>query len=356
MMRFRFKLPLLAVVLIGCLTVAGNSMLQACSRVLYKSSDSKYIVVGRNMDWAEDLHSNLWIMPRGVERDGLAPVNPLKWTAKYGSVIVSGYDIAATDGMNEAGLDANLLWLAESEYGKRESERPGLSVSLWLQFCLDSFGNVQQAVDYFEANDIQILPASIPSGEQRLVTVHLSLADKSGDSAVFECIDGHLKIYHGSQTRVMTNSPTFDKQLEGLSEYDGFGGSKELPGSTKAADRFVRAAYYLQRLPAPADKRNAVAGVLGVMRNVAQPFGPKTPGEPNTSATLWRTVADLTNGVFYFESTFSPNIVWVKMSELDFTHSQKLDLVNNKDLVGDVSKDFRSEKPFAPQPPDADDK
>lgn len=351
-MTFRTKRFVSFLCFVCLVSVSAGAVLEACSRVLYKSNDGKFIVVGRNMDWAEDLESNMWIMPRGVKRNGLAAQNSLEWTAKYGSVIVSGYDLAATDGINEAGLDANLLWLGESDYGKRDPKRPGLCISLWLQFCLDSFATVQEAVDYFQAHDIQLLPASVGIEEKRLVTVHISLADKSGDSAVIECTDGHLKVYHGNQTRVMTNSPTFDKQLEGLRAYEGFGGSQELPGTTKAADRFVRAAYYLQRLPAPADERNAVAGVLGVMRNVAQPFGPKTPGEPNTSATLWRTVADLTNEVYYYESTFRPNIVWVKLKELDFTRSQKLDLVHGGDLVGDVSKDFQDAKPFVPQSPD----
>ena len=94
----------------------------------------------------------------------------------------------------------------------------------------------------------------------------------------------------------MTNSPTFDKQLEGLKKYKGFGGEEELPGSVKAADRFVRAAFYLGRLPELKNQRQAVAGVLSVMRNVGQPFGTSKADESNTSQTIWRTVADFTNG------------------------------------------------------------
>lgn len=32
-----------------------------------------------------------------------------EWTAKYGGLIVSGYEISTGDGMNEAGLNANPL-------------------------------------------------------------------------------------------------------------------------------------------------------------------------------------------------------------------------------------------------------
>ena len=87
------------------LLLAGNVLFSppaaACSRVLYTSKDSKYVLVGRNMDWAEDLRSNLWVFPRGVKRDGMAAKNAVAWTAKFGSVIVSGYDVGSTDGMNE---------------------------------------------------------------------------------------------------------------------------------------------------------------------------------------------------------------------------------------------------------------
>ena len=67
----------------------------ACSRVLYTSKDGKYVLVGRNMDWLEDMRSNLWVMPRGIKRDGMATKNSVTWTAKFGSVIVSGYDVGS---------------------------------------------------------------------------------------------------------------------------------------------------------------------------------------------------------------------------------------------------------------------
>ena len=326
----------------------------ACSRVLYTSKDGKYVLVGRNMDWAEDLRSNLWVFPRGVKRDGMAAKNSVAWTAKFGSVIVSGYDVGSTDGMNERALTANMLWLAESEYGQRDDKRPGLAVSQWLQFCLDSFETVDEAVKYFEASDVQILPASVGDSFKRPITVHLSLADKTGDTIVMQCIGSKLKLYRGSEARVMTNSPTLDKQLVGLKKYKGFGGEDELPGSVKAADRFVRAAYYLGRLPEPKDQRQAIAGVLGVMRNVAQPFGPASVDEPNTSATIWRTVADVSNRTYFFESSSSPNIIWVKLDNLDFTKTQKLDLTINPDRVGDVTAEFKSAEPFKALPPDAE--
>jgi choloylglycine hydrolase len=146
----------------------------------------------------------------------------------------------------------------------------------------------------------------------------------------------------------MTNSPPFNKQLENLRQYQGFGGDRKLPGSTEAADRFVRAAQ--KSLPKNiTTAREAVAGVISVARNVSQPFGTADPFRPNIAPTRWRTVCDLTNRIYYVESTTSPNILWIRLDELDFNKGasvKKIDLVNATDYVGNVSSEFKSAEPF----------
>ncbi len=338
------------------LTLIGVPPAQTCSRVLWDSG--KAVVVGRNMDWADPMPADLWVLPRGIKRDGMTGRNTLTWTARYGTIVTAGEAApgmaAASDGMNEKGLAAQMLWLAEANYGKRDESLPGLSVGLWAQYYLDNFSTVKEAVEFTRNTPFQIVTASIP-GRGR-VALHLSLNDATGDSAIIEYVDGKPKIYHNSAYAVMTNSPTFDRQLERLSQYKGFGGDKPLPGSTEAGDRFVRGVYYLKNLPKPKDYRETVAGVLSVMRNIAQPFGTSDPTQPNISATRWRTVADLTNRVYYFESAMSPNIIWVRFKDLDVTPGapvRKLDLINNGDRVGDCSGQFEISKPFVVPPPDA---
>ena len=48
--------------------------------------------------------------------------------------------------MNEKGFGVNLLWLGSSDYGARDAQRPGLSMSLWAQYFLDNFATVEEAV------------------------------------------------------------------------------------------------------------------------------------------------------------------------------------------------------------------
>ncbi|WP_413289783.1 linear amide C-N hydrolase [Bdellovibrio sp. HCB337] len=320
-----------------------------CTRVLWEAPNQD-VIVGRNMDWVEDMGTNMWLLPRGIARDGLVGLNSLKWTSKYGSVVLTAYDVGSAEGLNEKGLTANLLYLTESNFGARDEKIPGLAVSLWPQYFLDNFQSVAEAVAHIEKNPMQIVAASVQTSQgTKEGTVHLSLSDKNGDNAVIEYINGQAQIYHGKEYKVMTNSPPYDQQLKIMKTYKGFGGDKPLPGTTDAADRFVRAAYYSQYLPKPADYREAVAGVLSVLRNVSQPFGSPDPARPYISTTRWRTVADLTRGIYFYEHTMSPNIVWVQLPNLDFRKGvsvKKITLVKNYDLIGDITTKFKPAKPF----------
>ncbi|QDK36706.1 linear amide C-N hydrolase [Bdellovibrio sp. NC01] len=320
-----------------------------CTRVMWDHKNQD-VIVGRNMDWSEETGSNMWLFPRGIARDGRVETNPLKWTSKYGSVVISMYDIGTADGTNEKGLTANILYLTESDFGPRDANLPGLSVSLWAQYFLDNFATVNEAIEAMYDKQFQVVTASVNTAMgPRSGHVHLSISDKTGDTAIIEYIDTQRKVYHDRKYTVMTNSPPFDQQLDSLKRYKGFGGDKDLPGTTAAADRFVRAAYYSQQLPTPADYRESVAGVLSVLRNVSQPFGKPDPVRPYISTTRWRTVADLTRGIYFYENTLSPNIVWVQLPKLDFkkgSEVKKITLVKNFDLIGDVTSQFKATKSF----------
>lgn len=302
------------------------------------------------MDWEVEIGTNLWALPRGVERTGSAGPGSLEWTSKYGSVVASGYDISTTDGLNEAGLAANLLWLAESQYPSGEGTHSALSLSLWAQYILDNYATVAEAVAALTATPLHIMTIEVP-GQQRLATLHLALSDASGDSAIVEYIDGEQVIHHGREFQVMTNSPIFDKQLA-ISEYwKEIGGTVMLPGTNRAADRFVRASFYIDAVPKTADPLEAVAVALGVVRNASVPYGITTPEAPNISSTRWRTAIDHTALRYFFESALSPSTFWVDLKNLDLSEGAptlRLELGEGQKTVytGETSAQFKEAEPF----------
>lgn len=146
-----------------------------CTRATYLGPDDN-VITGRSMDWKLDLATNLWSFPRGMTRQGAAGPSSIEWTSKYGSVVATAYDICTTDGLNEAGLSANLLWLAESQYPASDPSRPALSIAAWAQYVLDNFATVGEAVEALADEPYVLVTSGVP-GEERLATLHMSVSD-----------------------------------------------------------------------------------------------------------------------------------------------------------------------------------
>ncbi len=341
-----------------CLMLSGIALMlggvslalraEACSRAVYLGPENTIITV-RSMDWVTNLGTNLWSFPRGMKRNGAAGPNSVEWTSKYGSVVCSAFEAATADGMNEKGLAANLLYLAESEYQAKPKtpNQRAMCISAWAQYVLDQFATVAEAVEALRKETFCVTPVMTPDGHEG--TVHLAISDPSGDSAIFEYLDGKLVIHHGRQYQVMTNSPTYDQQLALDGYWSQIGGTVMLPGTNRAADRFVRASFYIKAIPQTADVKEAVASCFGVIRNVSVPLGISTPGQPNISSTLWRTVSDHKNRRYYYESTRSPSVFWVDLSEVNFNAGmpvKKLTVSDGTIYSGNAAAKFEATEPF----------
>ncbi|MEQ9918007.1 linear amide C-N hydrolase [Pectobacterium aroidearum] len=360
----------------------GSAVSLACTRFVYLDGDANPITA-RSMDWAFDTETNLWIFPRGLERSGAAGKYPsLEWTSKYGSVIASAFDSNAnmastTDGVNEKGLAANVLWLAESKYPDTAptAQKPGLSVAGWAQYVLDNFATVDEAVKSLQEEKFTLVTKQV-EGQERMATLHLSLSDSSGDSAIIEYIDGKQVIHHSKDYKVMTNSPTFDQQLALNAYWEQIGGNVMLPGTNRAADRFVRASFYVDHIKKEKEHNKALASAFSIIRNVSVPYGYTLSGnilatkvnnksdsklndqlereisQPNIASTRWRTVVDHKSLQYFFESAVSPNIFWVDLNKIDFAPSgnnaRKLDLGPDQRTIysGETSGKFTSTTPF----------
>lgn len=334
---------------LSLISITYYSSLQACTRVVYKGPENT-VITARSMDWKTEIDANLWVFPKGIQRSGEVGPLSVKWTSKYGSLITSAWDIATADGINEKGLVANVLWLVESEYPKFNinGAKQGLSISLWAQYVLDNFATVDEAVNYLKEEPFVLVSDYIP-GSEKFTTLHLSVSDAHGDNAIFEYIDGKLIVHHDPSYVVMTNSPVFEQQLA-LNEYwKGIPGTIMLPGTNRAADRFVRASYYIQAIPQTNDIRTSTASVFSVIRNCSVPFGISSETEPNISSTRWRSVSDQKNLIYFFETVLTPNTFWVNLKEFDLSDKgkiMKLNLGNFATYNGKANEKFEPSAPF----------
>lgn len=84
-------------------------------------------------------------------------------------------------GLNEAGLAGHVLWLAESDYGTPGDSRAQLSQAVWMQYYLDSFSTVAEAVEWTETSDVQVAQMMGPTGGKP-PAIHLALTVEQGIS------------------------------------------------------------------------------------------------------------------------------------------------------------------------------
>jgi len=343
----KIKKSWISVMVLGVFVFAVEA--HACTRVVYIGPEQT-VLTGRTMDFSIDIPANLWLFPRGMERHGQVGPNSLRWVSRYGSIAASSWDIATPDGMNEKGLVANMLWLVQSEYPSfdKESGETGLTIAAWAQYVLDNYATVGETVESLRKEDFVVVTDFIP-GTDKFTTVHLSISDATGDSAILEYVDGKLVIHHDSSFQVMTNDPLFEEQLAISSYWEGIPGTIFLPGSNRASDRFVRASYYVNAIPQTSDPRLSVASVFSVIRNVSVPYGISTEGQPHVSSTRWRVVADQKRLVYYFENVLTPNVLWVDLKQVNFSAGEpvrKLALDAGQVYAGNALEKFIETKPF----------
>lgn len=319
---------------------------KACTRVVYNCGSM--IATARTMDWKEDLMTNLYIFPRGVERKGGLSENSMEWVSKYGSIVAAGYDIGVCDGMNEEGLVVNMLFLPESVYETPNDNRKIMGISIWVQYVLDNFKTTCDAVKVLSKDEFRLDAPEMPNGSKS--TLHLAISDKYGNNAIVEYLDGNVSIYEGVEYQVLTNSPAYNLQLAINDYWKQIGGLNMLPGTNKSSDRFARASFYIKNVVQTEDANIAIPTLMTVIRNVSVPFGISTPDAPHISSTRWVVISDQKNLVYYFENIVPFTSFHIKLKDIDFSKGsgeRVLKLSDGTIYSGNATECFKpSEKPF----------
>ncbi|MCP4366113.1 MAG: linear amide C-N hydrolase [Planctomycetes bacterium] len=227
---------------------------------------------------------------------------------------------AIFDGINDEGLYAAYLYLPSfTEYPKYDpaDPRPALGVMDVTNYLLATADSVPDALERLKKVQVIIdaMPANLPGKDGLFVIspLHVVLRDKKGDSAVVEWVKGKQNIYPDSGP-VITNSPPFNWQTPHAKQFDyvftgstavkfdgvelngtGFGG---IPGDWSPPSRFARAYQIARHSPKPDSTNSALRTALSMLESIQVPWG------TNPSMTVWKTLVDLNNSVYYFQPMF----------------------------------------------------
>lgn len=338
-------------------TSLAFSSADACSRFTY-TDDSGSVITARSMDWAANIPGELHVFKHGGMRKNFAADSTMpEWEVKYGSVGIFNLGTAVSSAMNEKGLSIDFLWLAASDYGKLHQGETALALSQLGQFLLDTCATVDEVESKLKNEKIRpvLTDKEVINGYK--MTMHLMVTDKIGNNAVLEWVDGKLNIHKQKGKMVMTNDPSYEKMLPIRDYYREMGIENNMPGSALSQARFVyidgwlnqvldtAAENYISGVAGQDVHAQKLAAVLSIIRGVSTPFAVVLNMErPNNTSTIWRTMMDLSNNVFYYDSASTNTFFWVDAEKVDFSKEQSLPISDGQVLNGDVTDKLVAEK------------
>lgn len=345
---------LLSRTLIGAAAVAALAFTaapsaDACSRILYKGTDSLFIV-GRSLDWKTPIPTNLYVYPRGMHKIGSDRAGAVTWTSKYGAVYAVGYDGGITEGMNEKGLVVNGLFCKGTVYDNEETlKRPPLSMAMFVGWLLDNCATVDEVVGLLQEHNFSLSGATFDGGT--VSALHWGVTDATGKSVIFEFDHGVINIYDMGDYRAMTNDPNWPSMKAIIDYWANKGGQNTLPGTVSSPDRCVRGNYFAHHVEKTGQTDLGIAITRSIMANVSVPYTYTIETAPNVSSTQWRSYADLRDKRYYFDLVTNPGIVYVDLNKCDLRPGapvRKLTTSESGNMLGDVTSKLKKSAPFTP--------
>ncbi len=343
----RYSLTVKCILALAAMLQASSGAALACTDFLVHADDGTN-VVGRSMEWGLNLDSKIWQYPRGMARSSQSPDGKtgVKWQSQYGYLGLDCHGMPlALDGINEAGLSMDQLWLPGTVYQEVPAASPQTALCLLDlgHYILGNFSTVDQVKNAIK--DVRVWSPTL-SDWGGIPTTHLAIHDSSGKSIVIEFVGGEQKIYD-NPLHVLTNAPTFDWHITNLRNYIKLsaanaktvtvggsvlappgqgGGFLGIPGDWTPPSRFVRTNAMLQFAKPASNAKEAVGLAVHLLNAVDIPLG-DVRGSDNdikyADYTQWIVIKDLTNRVLYFRSYDNSILRAIDLKKLNFDKSGK---------------------------------
>jgi choloylglycine hydrolase len=303
-----FLSPFLAALGIACgLAAPADACTTFCLR------DEGRILFGKNYDW--NVGDGLLVVNQrglartaGVEDDQ----KPASWVSRYGSVTFNQYGRDfPSGGMNEAGLVIELMWLEGSRYPAPDA-RPAVDVLQWIQYNLDSHATV----------------AEVLSADQKVriagdVPLHYLVADRKGQVATVEFLDGRLVAHTGKKLPVAALTNSTYRDSESFRQAKAKGSAQ--PGNN-SLDRFAHAAARVEAFDGR--KGDAVAYAFETLDQVAQ-----------GSYTKWSIVYEIDRARVHFRTQGNRAVRSLSLAGLNFDCGQPVRVLSlDAKVSGDVAR------------------
>ena len=259
--------------------------------------------------------------------------------AMIGIAFVAGDYPLYYEAVNEKGLGmTGLNFEGNADYKEETEGKDNIAPFEFIPWILSQCETVAAARMLLEKINL----VDIPFSEQLpLSPLHWMISDKE-ETIVVESVKDGLIVYD-DPVGVMTNNPTFDKQLfslnnfrhlqaatpqntfapgVGLDAYSRGMGGMGLPGDLSSQSRFVRVAFTKMHSLSADDEMSSVSQFFHILESVAQSRGLCDLGNGKYEITIYTSCYNTAKGILYYNCYDNHQISKVDMHKEDLNGSR----------------------------------
>ena len=302
-----------------------------CTAATYKTKDFYF---GRTLDYEFSYGDEVTITPRNYQ-----------FNFREKGIIDSHYAIIGMacvlenyplyyDAINEKGLGiAGLNFVGNAVYKEKVEEKDNITQFEFIPWILSQCATVEEAKKLIEKMNFLNIPFS---DNLPLAQLHWIISD-SKQSITVESVKEGIKIYE-NPVGVLTNNPTFDKQMFSLNNYMNLSakspenrfapgleleeysrgmGAIGLPGDLSSQSRFIRVAFTKMNSISNEGEKESVSQFFHILNSVDQQRGCCDLGDGKYEITIYTSCCNTNKGIYYYTTYDNHQINAIDMNKED---------------------------------------
>ncbi len=307
-----------------------------CTAATYKTKDSYF---GRTLDYEYSYQEEITITPRNYTFN---LKNQEKIQSHYAIIgmayILQNYPLYY-DAINEKGLAiAGLNFVGNAFYNDPNPNKENIAQFEFIPWVLSKCANIKETKKLIEKINITNIPFN---KDLPLANLHWLISDTKDAITVEQTKDG-LKIYD-NPVGILTNNPTFDKQLFELNNYQNLStknpkntfsekldlktysrgmGAIGLPGDLSSMSRFIRASFVKMNSKSNDSELESVSQFFHILNSVEQPRGCCELENGKYEITIYTSCCNLNKGIYYYTTYDNHQITAVDMRKENLDTSE----------------------------------
>ena len=298
-----------------------------CTAITYKTKDFYF---GRTLDYEISYGDEVTITPRNYEFNFRHKQNIKNHYAIIGMAYVTENYPLYYEAVNEKGLGiAGLNFVGNAQYNKKIKGKDNITQFEFIPWILSQSTTVKEAKKLIEKINFLDEPFST---NLPLAQLHWIISD-SIESITVEAVKDGIKIYE-NPVGVLTNNPTFDKQMFELNNYMNLStkspkntfakslnlekysrgmGAIGLPGDLSSQSRFIRAAFVKMNSVSKEEEKESVSQFFHILNSVEQQRGCCELDDGIFEITIYTSCCNASKGIYYYTTYDNHQITAIDM-------------------------------------------